>query len=79
MWTTRFLKRHPEYIIKKRKPLSILQKLTHNKEAIWPARIMPPRGAGWEPDSFMESQLNNPTVFGVSITYDRSSNGKQTA
>ncbi|KAF7502929.1 hypothetical protein GJ744_004805 [Endocarpon pusillum] len=27
----------------------------------------------------MESELNNPTVFGVSITYDRSSNGKQTS
>lgn len=32
MWTARFLKRHSEYIVKKRKPLSVLRKLTHNEE-----------------------------------------------
>ena len=35
IWSLHFLQRHhPKYIIKKRKSLSILRKLTHNKEDI---------------------------------------------
>ena len=33
-WTLRFLQRHPKYIIKKRKPLSIVRKLMYNQENI---------------------------------------------
>ena len=34
IWSLYFLQRHLKYIIKKRKPLSILRKLTYNKEDI---------------------------------------------
>ena len=33
-WVLRFLQRHPKYIMKKRKPLSIVRKLTYNQEDI---------------------------------------------
>ena len=34
IWSLRFLQRHSKYIIKKRKPLSILRKLIYNKKDI---------------------------------------------
>ena len=33
-WVLHFLQRHSKYIIKKRKSLSIIRKLTHNQEDI---------------------------------------------